>query len=86
MASRRAECLGRRPGAVILIAYGVIPTLQRGAGFGQVYAAYGDVFVVLSLLWAWAADGKKPDRYDWIGATVVVVGVAVIFFSPRHSD
>jgi small multidrug resistance family-3 protein len=71
-------------GAVVLIAYGVIPTLQRGAGFGRVYAAYGGVFVVLSLVWGWAADGEKPDRYDWIGATIVALGVAVIFFAPRQ--
>lgn len=38
-------------GGVILILYGVIPTLQP-ASFGRVYAAYGGVFVVLSILWA----------------------------------
>ena len=36
-------------GGVILILYGVIPTLQP-ASFGRVYAAYGGVFVVLSIL------------------------------------
>ena len=36
-------------GGVILIFYGVIPTLQP-ASFGRVYAAYGGVFVVLSIL------------------------------------
>ncbi len=35
-------------GGVILILYGVIPTLQP-ASFGRVYAAYGGVFVVLSI-------------------------------------
>lgn len=70
-------------GAVILVGYGVIPTLQRPASFGRVYAAYGGVFVVMSLLWGWGIDGKQPDRYDWIGAFVVAAGVAVIFFAPR---
>ncbi len=37
-------------GAVVLILYGVIPTFQP-ANFGRVYAAYGGVFVALSLLW-----------------------------------
>ena len=36
-------------GSVILILYGVIPTLQP-ASFGPVYAAYGGVFVILSIL------------------------------------
>ena len=35
-------------GGVILFLYGVIPTLQP-ASFGRVYAAYGGVFVVLSV-------------------------------------
>jgi small multidrug resistance family-3 protein len=70
-------------GAVILVAYGVIPTLQQGASFGRVYAAYGGVFVIMSLLWGWLADGHRPDRFDWAGAAIVAAGVAVIFFSPR---
>ena len=43
-------------GAAILILYGVIPTYQL-AHFGRVYAAYGGMFIVLSLLWggAWKA-------------------------------
>ncbi len=70
-------------GAIILVLYGVVPTLQKSGDFGRIYAAYGGVFVVASLLWGWGIDGKQPDRYDWAGAAVVVVGVAVIFFAPR---
>jgi small multidrug resistance family-3 protein len=35
-------------GAIILILYGIIPTLQP-AHFGRVYAAYGGVFVATKL-------------------------------------
>lgn len=70
-------------GAAVLVSYGVIPTLQAPANFGRVYAAYGGVFVLMSLLWGWAVDGVTPDRYDWIGAAIVSAGVAVIFFAPR---
>ncbi len=44
-------------GAAILILYGIIPTLQP-AHFGRVYAAYGGMFIVLSLLWGWAWMGS----------------------------
>lgn len=70
-------------GAAVLFGYGIIPTLQH-SNFGRVYAAYGGVFVIMSLLWGWAVDGHEPDRLDWIGAAVVAAGVSVIFFAPRH--
>src|SRR5213078_3539589 len=47
----RAPLWGALGGAVLFL-YGVVPTLQP-APFGRVYAAYGGVFVVLSILWGW---------------------------------
>jgi small multidrug resistance family-3 protein len=70
-------------GAIVLVIYGIIPTLQRSHDFGRIYAAYGGVFVVASLLWGWGIDGMRPDRFDVIGAGVVLVGVAIIYFAPR---
>ncbi|MCC6958446.1 MAG: YnfA family protein [Dehalococcoidia bacterium] len=70
-------------GALILVLYGVIPTWQDEDRFGRVYAAYGGVFVVLSLLWGWWLDGTRPDRFDVLGAAIVSTGVGVIFFAPR---
>jgi small multidrug resistance family-3 protein len=70
-------------GGLVLFAYGVIPTLQGSPHFGRVYAAYGGVFIVLSLLWGRIFDGFQPDRWDLIGAVVCLVGVGLIFFGPR---
>ena len=70
-------------GGLILMLYGIIPTLQDEDSFGRVYAAYGGVFVVLSLLWGWWFDALRSDRFDVIGAAIVLVGVSVIFFVPR---
>jgi Uncharacterised BCR, YnfA/UPF0060 family len=44
-------------GAIILVAYGVIPTLQKNGDFGRIYVAYGGVFIVASWLWGWGIDG-----------------------------
>ena len=44
-------------GAVILIGYGIIPTFQATGDFGRVYAAYGGVFVIMSLLWGGPSTG-----------------------------
>ena len=69
-------------GAAILILYGIIPTFQT-AHFGRVYAAYGGMFIVLSLLWGWAMDGMRPDRFDTMGAALCLVGMAMIMYTPR---
>jgi len=69
-------------GAVVLVLYGVVPTLQP-AHFGRVYAAYGGVFVVLSILWGWKIDNILPDRFDIIGGLICLVGVGVIMYWPR---
>ena len=47
-------------GAFILFLYGIIPTFQPEASFGKVYAAYGGVFIALSILWGWLVDGLRP--------------------------
>ena len=62
--------------------YGVVATLQT-ASFARVYATYGGFFIVLSLLWAYKFDGYIPDKFDIIGALIALVGVCVIYFTPR---
>lgn len=69
-------------GGLILVLYGAIPTFQP-AHFGRVYATYGGFFIVLSLLWGWFVDGNRPDRFDVIGASVSLAGVAVVMYWPR---
>lgn len=69
-------------GGLLLFLYGVIPTLQPAA-FGRVYAAYGGVFVVLSILWGWQIDQTTPDRYDLLGGAIALIGVLIIMYGPR---
>jgi len=69
-------------GAVILVLYGIIPTFQT-ANFGRVYAAYGGVFIVLSILWGWKVDRIAPDRFDLVGGAVALIGVGIIMYWPR---
>ncbi|OFV99626.1 MAG: hypothetical protein A3H28_14480 [Acidobacteria bacterium RIFCSPLOWO2_02_FULL_61_28] len=69
-------------GGGILFLYGIVPTLQP-AHFGRVYAAYGGVFVILSLLWGWRMDQTAPDLYDVLGGALCLLGVIVIMYWPR---
>ncbi|MGH2537046.1 MAG: YnfA family protein [Candidatus Promineifilaceae bacterium] len=72
-------------GGAVLFSYGVIPTLQSEPAFGRVYAAYGGVFILLSLLWGRVVDGWRPDRYDLIGAGLALAGVGLILWGRRLS-
>jgi len=69
-------------GALVLFVYAVIPTLQP-AHFGRVYAAYGGIFIVSSIIWGLIIDKKKPDRYEIIGAAVALIGAVIIMYVPR---
>ena len=69
-------------GGIILFVYGVILTFQP-ANFGRVYATYGGIFIVSSIIWGAIVDKKNPDRYEIIGALVALIGVYFIFFIPR---
>lgn len=71
-------------GAIALILYGIIPTLQPpSANFGRVYATYGGIFIVLSILWGWKIDNILPDKFDLIGGLIALVGVTIIMYAPR---
>src|SRR5262245_42144600 len=69
-------------GGLILFLYGIVPTYQT-QNFGRVYAAYGGVFIVLSIFWGWAIDKTPPDRFDLVGGLICLIGVGVIMYWPR---
>jgi small multidrug resistance family-3 protein len=41
------------------------------------------VYVATAVLWLWLVDGQRPDRWDVFGASVALVGMAIIAFAPR---
>lgn len=69
-------------GCIALMLYGIIPTLQP-ASFGRVYAAYGGIFIVLSIFWGWQIDKVVPDRFDLLGGLLALIGVLIIMYWPR---
>lgn len=70
-------------GGLALVLYGVVATFQPN-DFARTYAAYGGVFIIMSLIWAYKFDNFKPDGFDIIGAIIVFVGIAIIFFAKRQ--
>jgi small multidrug resistance family-3 protein len=69
-------------GVLVLALYGIVPTLQS-VNFGRAYAAYGGIFIALSILWGWLVDRIIPDKFDLLGAWIAFLGVLVIMYAPR---
>jgi small multidrug resistance family-3 protein len=70
-------------GTAVVALYGFVPPLQNFPHFGRVFAAYGGVFIVLSLFWGLLFDGFRPDRWDLAGAGLCLAGVSTMLFAPR---
>ena len=71
------------PGLVSLVAFAWLLTLVDTNAAGRAYAAYGGVYICSSLAWLWAVEGVRPDRWDAAGASLCLVGAAVIMLGPR---
>jgi len=73
------------PGMASLALFAWLLTMVDAAAAGRTYAAYGGVYIVAALLWLWAVEGAKPDRWDLIGAAVCLGGATIILLGPRGS-
>ena len=73
------------PGIASLCLFAYLLTLVDAEHAGRTYAAYGGIYIVSALLWLWVAEGVKPDRWDVVGASVALVGAAIILCGPRPS-
>jgi small multidrug resistance family-3 protein len=69
-------------GVASLALYALIQTTQP-ENFGRVYAAYGGIFIILSILWEYKVEHIRPDKFDIIGGLLAVAGACVIKFWPR---
>ncbi|SNT04850.1 small multidrug resistance family-3 protein [[Luteovulum] sphaeroides subsp. megalophilum] len=78
-----ASALWLVPGALSLGAFVWLLALTPVEAAGRSYAVYGGVYVAASLLWLWAVEGVRPDRWDMGGAALVLAGAAVILWAPR---
>lgn len=73
------------PGLAALLVFALLLTQIETEAAGRAYAAYGGIYVAASLLWLWAIEGVRPDRWDLIGAALCLAGMAVILFAPHRT-
>lgn len=74
------------PGVVSLVLFAWLLTLVDVPAAGRAYAAYGGVYIAASLGWLYTVEGMRPDRWDLIGASICIVGAALILFGPRQAS
>ncbi|WP_084691111.1 YnfA family protein [Sphingomonas sp. SRS2] len=80
--------LGKSPfwavgGGALLVLFAWLLTRTDSAAAGRTFAAYGGIYIVMSLGWMWAIEGTRPDRWDYAGAALCILGGAVILLGPR---
>jgi small multidrug resistance family-3 protein len=71
------------PGMISLAAFAWLLTLVEVEAAGRAYATYGGVYIAASLVWLWAFEGMRPDRWDLTGAAICLLGAGIILFGPR---
>ena len=71
------------PGMASLALFAYLLTLADVAAAGRAYAAYGGIYISASLVWLWAVEGVRPDRWEMIGVSLCLLGTAVIIAGPR---
>ena len=71
------------PGALALAVFAILLTRVEADFAGRAYAAYGGVYIASSLLWLWAVEGVRADRWDLVGASICLLGAAIILWGPR---
>ena len=71
------------PGIASLVLFAWLLTRIDSDFAGRAYAAYGGIYITASLFWLWVAESQLPDRWDVTGATLCLVGAAIILWGPR---
>lgn len=70
------------PAAFSLALFAWLLTLHEAAA-GQVYAAYGGVYISVALAWLWAVDGVRPTAWDVAGVSLSLAGMGLIIYQPK---
>jgi hypothetical protein len=62
------------------------PHAFQPSHFHRIYAAYGGIFIIMSVLCGWIFEGIAPDMYDIIGTFIAMIGVTIIYYMPRKDE
>lgn len=70
------------PAALSLALFAWLLTLHPTAA-GRTYAAYGGMYIMVALVWLRWVEQVSLTRWDWMGASIALLGMAVIVLQPE---
>lgn len=68
------------PGALCLGLFAWMLTRIDTPFAGRVYAAYGGVYIAMSLLWLMVVEREAPNRWDLLGSLLSMLGALLILW------
>jgi len=71
------------PGMLLLGLFAFLLTKVDSDFAGRAYAAYGGIYIVTSLLWMFVIERTMPDRWDFAGGAVSLLGAMIIVYGHR---
>lgn len=71
------------PAAASLAVFAWLLTLHP-TGAARTYAAYGGVYIAVSIGWLWLVERQTPTASDFLGCGVALAGMAIIVLGPRR--
>ena len=72
------------PGITSLTIFAILLTRIDLIFAGRTFAAYGGVYIAVSLLWLCIVEDQRLNKWDIVGAVICIAGAAIILFGPRQ--
>ena len=70
------------PGVVSLVLFATVLSKVEAPFAGRAYAAYGGIYIAMSLLWGVIVEKNWPDRSDVAGVILALIGTIMIITGP----
>ena len=71
-------------GVVSLILFAYVLTKIDVENAGRVYAIYGGIYIIASLIWLVLVEKESFNRWDVIGASLAILGAFIIFIGNKN--
>jgi small multidrug resistance family-3 protein len=71
-------------GMVSLILFAYFLTKIDVENAGRVYAIYGGIYIIASLIWLVLVEKESFNRWDVIGASLAMLGAFIIFIGNKN--